>query len=85
MPVYYDYGVHIPHRVSSLFETFNLPVPAQTPAPVMYFPKEPSPVVAEYLARAERGAQGKKALCFCSWIPAALPTLIRTWCLWRRG
>lgn len=64
MPVYYDYGEHIPHRVSSLFETFNLPVPAQTPAPVMYFPKEPLPVVAEYLARAERGAQGKKGIVF---------------------
>ncbi len=64
MPVYYDYGVHIEHRVKSLFDTFNLPVPAQTPAPKMYFPKIPAPAVAAYLDEISAKAVGKKGLVF---------------------
>ena len=64
IPVYYDYGVHIPHRVASLFETFNLPVPAQIPAPKMYFPPEAAPVVQDYLTQVRARAKGKKAIIF---------------------
>ena len=64
MPVYYDYSVRVPHRVKSLFETFGLPVPADVPAPVMYFPKDPAPVVAEHLADISRRAAGKKGIVF---------------------
>jgi len=64
IPVYYDYGVHIAHRVTSLFETFNLPVPAEVPAPKMYFPPQPAPVVQDYLAQVRRGAEGKKGIIF---------------------
>lgn len=64
VPVYYDYSVRVPHRVKSLFETFGLPVPADVPAPVMYFPKDPAPVVAEHLADISRRAAGKKGIVF---------------------
>lgn len=64
VPVYYDYGLHVVHRVKSLFETFSLPVPENVPAPVMYFPAEPAPVVADYLDKARKGAQGKKGIIF---------------------
>ncbi|WP_143351256.1 glycosyltransferase family 9 protein [Candidatus Avelusimicrobium gallicola] len=64
VPVYYDYGVHVGHRVTNLFETFSLPVPERVPAPVMYFAKDIAPAVADYLARARRGAQGKKGIVF---------------------
>ncbi len=64
VPVYYDYGVRVPHRVKSLFETFSLPVPQTVPAPKMYFPKEPSAVVQEYLADIRVKAAGKKGIIF---------------------
>lgn len=64
MPVYYDYSIKVPHRVSSLFETFNLPVPAQVPAPVMYFPAEPAPAVQEYLQQISSKAATKKGIIF---------------------
>ena len=64
IPVYYDYGVHIAHRVASLFETFNLPVPARIPAPKMYFPQQTTPVVQDYLDRIRSGAVGKKGIVF---------------------
>lgn len=50
VPVYYDYSVRVPHRVKSLFETFGLPAPQDVPAPKMYFPARPAPVVEEHLA-----------------------------------
>lgn len=31
IPIYYRYGVHIKHRVLSLFDTFNLPAPNSLP------------------------------------------------------
>lgn len=64
VPVYYDYNVRVPHRVKSLFETFGLPTPEETPAPVMYFPAQPSAVVNEELERISRKAAGKKGLIF---------------------
>ena len=64
IPVYYDYGLHITHRVASLFETFNLPVPEKIPAPKMYFPPQPAPVVADYLAQVRAKATGKRGLVF---------------------
>lgn len=64
VPVYYDYGVHVPHRVTSLFETFSLPAPKDVPAPVMYFPATPAPAVQEYLTLARAGAEGKKGIVF---------------------
>ena len=64
VPVYYDYNVKVSHRVHSLFDTFNLPVPTKTPAPKMYFPNAPAPVVAEYLTEISDKAQGKKGIVF---------------------
>lgn len=64
IPVYYDYGTHIPHRVCSVFETFGLPVPAQIPVPKMVFPPAASPVVQDYLTAARAGATGKKGVVF---------------------
>ena len=64
VPVYYDYSVRVPHRVKSLFETFGLPVPQQVPAPKMYFPAQPAPVVQEYGADISRRAEGKKGIVF---------------------
>ena len=64
IPVYYDYGTHISHRVHSVFETFGLPVPTCTPAPNMYFPKSVAPVVGEYLEKSRQGASGKKGVVF---------------------
>ena len=59
VPVYYDYSVKASHRVHSLFETYGLPLPAggnteETPAPVMYFPGEPSEAVKEYCGLIEK-------------------------------
>ena len=64
VPVYYEYGLQIPHRVSSVFETFGLPVPQKPPRPVMYFPQEPAPVVAEHLQQVQEKANGKKGIVF---------------------
>ena len=64
VPVYYEYGVHIPHRVHSVFDTFGLPAPDKPPRPVMYFPKAPAPVVAETLQAVRAKAQGKKGIVF---------------------
>lgn len=64
VPVYYDYNVNVEHRVKSLFETFGLPAPKETPAPVMYFDKEPSPVVRAQLEYVSDLAAGKKGIVF---------------------
>lgn len=64
VPVYYDYSVKVPHRVKSLFETFGLPVPQEVPAPVMYFPSEPAPAVAEAFRTFSGKARGKKGIVF---------------------
>lgn len=64
VPVYYEYNVHVPHRVTSLFETFSLPAPEKVPTPVMYFPQTPAPVVAETLDAVRTKAQGKKGIVF---------------------
>ena len=64
VPVYYDYGVHIPHRVKSLFETFSLPAPKGVPEPVMYFPAVPAPAVQETLEQVSSRAKGKKGIVF---------------------
>lgn len=64
VPVYYEYGIDIPHRVTSLFETFSLPAPKAVPAPVMYFPQTPAPVVAETLETVRAKARGKKGIVF---------------------
>ena len=64
IPVYYDYGVKIAHRVASLYDTFNLPVPQDVPAPKMYFPKTLAPVVIDYLAAARAQAQAAKGIVF---------------------
>lgn len=64
VPVYYEYGIEVEHRVKSLFETFSLPVPEQVPAPVMYFPQQVSATVEAYLTRARQGAAGKKGIVF---------------------
>ena len=64
IPVYYDYGLHITHRVVSLFDTFGLPLPQEVPAPKMYFPKEVAHVVAEYLAVVRTQAKFTKGIVF---------------------
>lgn len=64
IPVYYDYGVHITHRVVSLFQTFHLPLPQEVPAPKMYFPPQVAPVVENYLTTARKAAAGKKGIVF---------------------
>ena len=64
VPVYYDYSIQIPHRVKSLFDTFGLPIPEQTPAPVMYYAKNPSETVLDYLKTISFRAQGKKGIIF---------------------
>ena len=64
VPVYYDYGVHIEHRVKSLFDTFGLPEPQEILAPQMYFPVQPTAVVQAYLNEISAKAQGKKGIVF---------------------
>ena len=64
VPVYYDYGVHVPHRVSSLFATFSLPAPQDIPTPKMYFPTEPAAAVQEYLSQISAKVHGKKGIIF---------------------
>ena len=64
IPVYYEYGLKIPHRVSSVFETFGLPAPKVPPVPVMYFPQTPAAVVAEHLQIVRKKAVGKKGIVF---------------------
>ena len=64
IPVYYEYGTQIRHRVASLFDTFDLPVPADIPAPQMYFPAQFPAPAAGYLAQARQGAPGKKGIVF---------------------
>lgn len=64
IPVYYEYGTHIRHRVSSLFDTFDLPIPENIPAPQMYFPATVSVEVADYLNQARNGARNKKGIVF---------------------
>ena len=64
IPVYYEYGTQIRHRVSSLFDTFDLPIPENIPAPQMYFPATVSVEVADYLNQARNGARNKKGIVF---------------------
>ena len=64
VPVYYDYSIHVEHRVKSLFETFGLSVPQQVPTPKMYFPAKPAVVVQEYLDNILQRADGKKGIVF---------------------
>lgn len=64
VPVYYDYSQEVTHRVISLFDTFGLPLPAEAPAPVMYFPPEPAPVVADTLQTVRGKMNGKKGIVF---------------------
>ncbi len=64
IPVYYDYSIKTTHRVASLFDTFNLPVPAEIPVPKMYFPAQVAPVVADYLAVARVQAQATRGIVF---------------------
>lgn len=64
VPVYYDYSQKITHRVVSLFDTFGVSLPQELPAPVMYFPAEPAPVVAETLHAVRAKAAGKKGIVF---------------------
>lgn len=64
IPVYYQYGVHIKHRVASLFDTFGLPVPAQLPNPQMYFASQFPTEAVDYLQMARQGATAKKGIVF---------------------
>lgn len=64
VPVYYNYSTKVTHRVISLLDTFNLPLPDEVPVPEMYFPKEPASVVAEQLQRIRNKMSGKKGLVF---------------------
>lgn len=64
VPVYYDYSVNVPHRVSSLFETFGLPLPQPLPAPKMYFPQKPSWLVEMNCLEISQKARGKKGIVF---------------------
>ena len=64
LPVYYDYGVHITHRVTSLFDTFGLRAGAQIPAPKMYFPAQVAPAVEQYLRIAQAQAKFTKGIVF---------------------
>lgn len=64
VPVYYDYSVHVPHRVKSLFETFGLPVPQEIPAPKMYFPSQPSWLVEINCLEISQKAREKKGIVF---------------------
>ena len=64
IPVYYEYSVHTSHRVHSLFETFDLPVPQDVPMPEMYFPEEVASVVQAYLEQIYQGVHEKKGIVF---------------------
>ena len=64
MPVYYDYSVQVPHRVSSLFATFSLPVPKPVPTPVMYFPAKPAAAVTEYQHQISAKMPSKRGIVF---------------------
>ncbi len=64
IPVYYQYGVEITHRVSSLFDTFGLPVPTLPAPPQMYFAAQLTGPAADYLQTARQGALGKKGIVF---------------------
>ncbi len=66
LPVYYEYGVKVPHRVNSLFKTFQLPMPSkkETPRPVFYFPAEPSEEVRKNFEELSKLAKKRKAIVF---------------------
>ncbi len=64
LPVYYDYSQYVTHRVVSLFETFNLPVPLEVPTPQLDFPVDVAQPVADYLAVARAQAQCTKGVVF---------------------
>ncbi len=64
IPLYYQYGTTIRHRVASLFDTFGLPVPHEIPVPQMYFPSQFPAAAADYLERARQGTRNKKGIVF---------------------
>lgn len=64
VPVYYNYSTKVTHRVISLLDTFNLPLPAEVPTPEMFFPQEPAAVVSEQLQWIRNKMSGKKGLVF---------------------
>jgi len=64
VPVYYEYGKQIPHRVCSVFDTFGLEVPSEIPTPKMYFSSQVAPVVSMYVEKARIGMKGKKGIIF---------------------
>lgn len=64
IPMYYQYGTHIKHRVLSLFDTFGLPVPTEIPIPRMYFPQEIPTPVQDYLTTARTHAAHQKGIVF---------------------
>lgn len=64
IPVYYEYATTVSHRVHSLFDTFNLPIPLDTPIPQLYFPKELPPVVQNYLQTVRTKVKNKKGIVF---------------------
>ena len=64
IPVYYDYGLHITHRVTSLFDTFGLPVPSEVPSPRMYFPQQTAEVVSDYLNTTRAHAKNSPGIVF---------------------
>lgn len=66
VPVYYEYGVDIPHRVNSLFKTFQLPMPGgkETPRPVFYFPTEPAEQVKKTFTEINSVAKKRKGVVF---------------------
>ena len=64
VPVYYEYGLDIPHRTASLFETFGLKMPAEFPRPVFYFPQNPPAHVAKVVGKINEAAKDKKGIVF---------------------
>lgn len=66
IPVYYEYGIDIPHRTYSLFRTFQLPLPSkkEPPRPVFYFPQEPAPEVAKTFREVSSLAKKRKGIVF---------------------
>ena len=64
IPVYYEYGLHITHRVLSLFDTLGLERPTEIFTPQLDLPATVAPVVHDYLQHARNGATGKKGIVF---------------------
>ena len=64
VPVYYDYSKQVTHRVVSLFDTFGLELPAEVPAPQMYFPSQHASVVAQTLQTVRGKMNDRKGIVF---------------------